>query len=61
MPKMKRTYKTLAVEERAERERELALIEAERPELDKWANDVLDRVEEAGRLDRDEGEDGTAH
>lgn len=45
MPRIKRTFKTLTRAERAERERELALIEAEKPELDAWANKVLDRME----------------
>lgn len=42
--RIRRTYKTLTAAQRREREKELASIEAERPELSRWANAVLDRL-----------------
>jgi DNA-binding phage protein len=45
MKGIKRTYKKLSPAERAEREHELELLEAERPEIEAWANAALDRLE----------------
>lgn len=42
---IKRSYKKLSPAERAQREKIVEQIEAERPELDRWAQETLDRLE----------------